>query len=336
MPVISISIDLTKSTEIKQQIAYVARNNPSHAQELMKDYARKIAWAEMRFFHAIESAGIGVENIFLMKNIGDEMWFTIQFDDVNDAKVKASNLLCQMEYHSQEIDSAFMSGEPGLYDDKLHFETYDHTEYKHIDFQKKVFIDILNNYFDINSIRYDYHKKTIAEICEIRKIKSRENPSANTFVEDYQNFFAKLTGNLNLGITVIEGSKSKTYFRTDFIGPDVDRFFRCTKFTHPAFTVIGQTFFEFVFEKTDIRNTYSISQKHGNHQINYATFTCLREHHPEKTMKGIVGGYDTYLVVKNPLLFRRADKNIDTKKIRKLFVDNNLHKHFRYHQKQRL
>jgi hypothetical protein len=333
MPVISISIDLTRSTEIKQQIAHIARNNSNHAQELMEDYARKIAWAESRFFHAVEASGIGVENIFLMKNIGDEMWFTIPFDNISDAKNKVSNLLGQMKYYSQEVDSAFISGDPRLYDNKLHFETYDHTEHKHIYFQKKIFIDILNNYFDINSIRYDYHLKTIAEIYEIRRIKSQENLRVNAFEEDYQNTFAKLTGNLNLGITIIEEKKTKNHLRTDFIGPDVDKFFRCTKFTHPSFTVIGQTLFEFVFEKTDIENRYSISQKHGVHQINHKAFTCLREHHSEKTMKGIVGDYDTYLVLQNPLLFHKVDKNPDTKKVRKLFADNNLHKYFRYRKK---
>lgn len=333
MPVISISIDLTRSTEIKQQIAHIARDNQSHAQKLLEDYARKITWAERRFFYAIESSGIGVENIFLMKNIGDEMWFTIPFSDINDAKNKVSKLLSQMEYHSREDDSAFISGEPGLYDNKWHFETYDHTEHKHVSFQKKVFIDILNNYLDVNSIRYDYHSKTIAEIYALRKIKSQDNIRLKEFNEDYASVFATLTGNLNLGITIVEEQKTKTYLRTDYIGPDVDKFFRCTKFTHPSFTVIGQTLFEFVFEKTTTENVYYISQKHGEHQINHSAFTCLREHHPEKTMKGIVGDYDTYLVLKTPLIFHRVEKNADTKKVRKLFVDNNLHKYFRYRKK---
>ncbi len=163
--------------------------------------------------------------------------------------------------------------------------------------------------------------------------KFKENTTVSTFEDDYPKVFAQLTGNLNLGITIVEGEKTKTYLRTDYIGPDVDKFFRFTKFTHPSFTVIGQTLFEFVFGKTDIENTYSISKEHGNHHVTYKTFTCLREHHPEKTMKGIIGDYDTYLVLNSPLLFLRAEKNADTKKIRKLFVDNKLHKHFRYHKK---
>ena len=327
MSVISVFIDLTRSTEIKQDIANMTKNNPEYARELMEDYAKKIAWAEMRFLNIIEASDIGVENIFLMKSLGDGMWFTIPFEGIDDARTKIASLLGHMMYSCQETDSTFMSSEPGIYDNKLHFETYDHTEHKHIIFMKKIFIDIINYYFDINTIRYNYHSKTISEILRNRKIKSGEYNQENNFTENDQRTIATFISNMNIGISIVEGSKIQTHVRTDFIGPDVDRFFRCTDFTHPSFTVIGQTLFNYVFEKAAADNVYYISKKHGDSHTSNKSFTCLQELHPACSMKGVIGDYSTYLVLKDPPLFCPADESHITEKIKKIFADNKLDKY---------
>ena len=333
MSFISVSVDLTRSTEIKNEISLISKNNPQHRDEMLLEYARKVAYAEAHFYDAIENSGIGIERVFLFKTIGDELWFSIDIDSMDelDALHIAKLLIGAMPDYSSGQDSVFMSGEPGKYDIKLGFETDEHTISKHIPFRKKVFIDILDEYVDIKEVHYNFVTKNIERIYRNRKFLMKQVADLKEFPDDENTTLESLFERLNACAVKIENNILQTKLRSDFIGPDVDRFFRCTKFAIPSYVTIGKRLFNFAFE--NIKNEVSKFRLKNNpkHTFQGSVFyNCFEEEHLASEMNGVVGDYSTYTIMRDPMVYFEECKNTDTTKIVKFFHKHHQQQYFKY------
>ena len=105
-------------------------------------------------------------------------------------------------------------------------------------------IDLLDEGTELNLKRFEVLQNRLAEI-----VQAIENDP-----ERHAELTATLYNNLNLASTRTQGVKLSTAIRTDYVGLEIDRFFRVTKFCKPRMLTVGDTFLralDFAIEPID-------------------------------------------------------------------------------------
>ena len=105
-------------------------------------------------------------------------------------------------------------------------------------------IDLLDEGSELNLKRFEILKDRIGELAQAME----EEP------ERRAQLIARLYNNLNLGSTRAEGAKLSSAIRTDYIGLQVDRFFRISKYCRPRMLAVGDTLLhalDFAIERVD-------------------------------------------------------------------------------------
>lgn len=95
-------------------------------------------------------------------------------------------------------------------------------------------MDILDDTYEVSGKRCDFVTKYIPEILGTEVILNNGD-------------FIKLGNRLHAGSLMGDVRRLIQMIRTDYIGWEVDRFFRATKFALPMVATIGQNLFEKVF-----------------------------------------------------------------------------------------
>lgn len=109
--------------------------------------------------------------------------------------------------------------------------------------------------------------------------------------------YITLINNLNIGISNLADGKSRIAYRTDFIGFEIDRFFRVTEGCKPGLLTIGQNLLNHLDYKIEkIKNKldiYKLIFKYplGTHGTSYKRYNYFSEKLCSKQMKGIRTAY---------------------------------------------
>ena len=93
---LSISLDLAGSTDIKQAIILQSEGQPGHREQLYDEYLKLLFSVEQTFYEFVKADDIlSVDRLFLVKTIGDEFWYAYEVDnlDVEDLRRTASLLM---------------------------------------------------------------------------------------------------------------------------------------------------------------------------------------------------------------------------------------------------
>lgn len=104
----------------------------------------------------------------------------------------------------------------------------------------------LNERHDFMNLAYKVHIDLISDAIEISHMRAdylRSKASAYLGSDQYGDNEAKLAGRLNAGYFEVQGAKLRQVYRTDYIGHEVDRFFRTTKAAVPCTITMGETLF---------------------------------------------------------------------------------------------
>ncbi len=227
MPLISISIDLSGSTYAKHEIVSVTQNEPDMRKDLYDEYMKLLYQLERSFYqYILESPVLDLANVYLVKTMGDEYWFTYEAaeepDEFQAQSVSLLKILTNLI--AEERFLAIFSSKTN--DKKSEFG-------KNLNLPIKVFIDVMENPNELNQLRYEYLKGLVAEA-------GSGSPTIYKINKEY----IEICNRLNLGSPDLIKQKHPVHGRLDFIGLEVDRFFRLTKFCKPSMLSIGSTLME--------------------------------------------------------------------------------------------
>ena len=317
--VISISMDVCGSTDVKARMRQRARGH----RDLNRWYAafhREFLEAEWHFYESLFRPVHGDVNwdwkrAFVVKGIGDEIWLLYEVWEEDDDKLPA--LVACLLHAAQDATGRlirWMSATEEDEGDEDGDEPWERNE-----LPLKFYVDIIDDAFEITGPRRDFMTKRLSLIL------GEEDAWAG---ED----FVELGNRLHAGSLLGDGRRLVTAIRTDYIGWEVDRFFRMTKYALPYVVAIGRNLFEEAVEGSP-----DDAEGIGGTELCEAVFACpfaksldmrfdrsfgfVKEEIDGECLKGVGEGYAVYRVMrKHELLGLRhtgADEEVmkDTYKV---------------------
>lgn len=289
MKLLSISFDVANSTQLKTTISEVA---PSHERknELLHQYYRYLTKIETELYIKASRAGINLKHLFLVKNIGDELWYVYQFDDEGGVPASVLELiLIAGDIVGRSV--SFVVSERGLtLTEEMDYERMPAIVEKRIGTAVKCFVDILDDYIDFSLDRI--HTVT----NELERLIQTETQSKG-LQEAYTELIKNLSPSLHLGVITETGKTIKhDGIRFDPIGHDVDRFFRTAKFALPGVVTIGQRLFV-LLQADHTNHEVKIRYKHSLLNYQFAYYNFIERHIAKKELKGIGYSYSVYYLL---------------------------------------
>jgi hypothetical protein len=297
MALISVSIDITGSTELKRQIKEISKGNQAKIKKLYREYARKLYDIEMKVYISLLRSKLNLENIYVIKTLGDETWFVYDIKNTGTKTPQFNNKFHTIFRSLTEI----YKNPPEIIISKR--------ENIRPDIMVRTYIDLINDYQEISRVRAKSFEGNLKQFI------MNENRL------DDKILFKKLPkyiANLNIGYYLGRADKKNVIFssdekykikishRYDIIGHEVDLFFRCTKSNavYPGITAIGKNLFEnlYIEKKEDIKKNDSIrdyqlllSHPDGIKSINYDMLYCMEIN--KNDIKGIEENYNIYYLI---------------------------------------
>ena len=231
--VISISMDICGSTEAKKKMKTCARDE-KELDKWYKAYHREFLLLEWRFYTRLFQATHGEmgwdwKHGFVVKGIGDEIWLLYEVGEKDHWKLRS--LVAHLLHSALEVASRLIHWTSAPDDGEDGGDGPWETRWLPL----KFYIDIIDDVFEVSGPRRDFMTERLSEI-----LGAEDSWSSADFIE--------LGNRLHAGSLMGDGRRLITAIRTDFIGCDVDRFFRATKFALPRVVTVGRVLFEEVVD----------------------------------------------------------------------------------------
>lgn len=225
----SISIDLVGSTDAKTRIVKLAQRDPQKIDALNELIYREFCRIERKLYdgavgHYVTSPPIDPAKFFTVKGIGDEIWI---FCDVAAADVPQAGyrlIDAAIEVARQSVRFLATQNDEGLAFDP----DFDYGKIEPILSPIKMFIDLLGHASNLGRLRDEALTKAIPDLL---KTYHRREPTPLEI--------ATVTRRMSLSGYEPVGWRNFHEFRTDYIGHEIDRFFRTTKSAIPGTVTIG-------------------------------------------------------------------------------------------------
>ena len=308
--VISISMDVCESTEAKARMRACAQDE-EQLHEWYEWFHREFLSLECRFYSQLFQVVQGEiewdwRHAFVVKGIGDEIWLLFEIPEHDLWKLPS--LTARLLHAALTVANRLIHWTSAPDDvEKFAAGTWE-TRYLPL----KFYVDLLDDAFEVSGPRRDFVIERVAQIL---------GPEESWNSEDFIEF-----GNrLHAGSVMGDGRRLVTTIRTDYIGWEVDRFFRATKYALPGVVTVGRALFNRAFglpehpdEHVGCTNLMkTVLQCHIQQQGSAHLDHCFRyvpKNIPPKELKGVGEGYTVYRVLRrNDLLslrHRSAEKSI--------------------------
>ena len=265
--------------------------NEKELEKWYGDFHREFLWVEWDFYTALfrtvpNRKGLNWKRGFVVKGIGDEIWLLYEIPEedlwmlgsvvarVLDSALNAANERIGRKWAPD--GGAGPSTVRGL--------------------PLKFYVDILDNLFEVNSPRLDFMLERLPLILG----------PAGTWTDKN---FVELGNRLHAGILKGTRRRLQTTFRTDYIGWEVDRFFRASRFALPGVVTVGKALFERVVDVSR-EPTVGLGGTHlhkaviecpitegGSKRFDHR-FRYVRQHVCASELKGIGSDYVVYQVLR--------------------------------------
>jgi len=231
MGLFSISIDITGSTAIKQKIVDISKGDSKNIHRLYEQFSNLLFGVEKGFYQKLKQHDINLEYLFLLKGIGDELWYfydleeipvrTIEFNDIFNSFLETCSEIIRSS--TILISDREIEFDESMADPEGEFET--------VTVPLKIFIDYIEDCYEISGKKLDYFGDTLHQLY---------TATGEKIVRDDEKYI-KLIHNLGMGIvTDTTGGKISIAHRTDFIGLEIDKFFRVSKYALPGIFSCGE------------------------------------------------------------------------------------------------
>jgi len=287
----SMSIDLVGSTDAKTRVMRLVRDKAERIDEFNTEIYKRFCRIEEAFYRsATSSYGAGrpidLENFFVVKGIGDEIWILCEAP-IDDAELVGHRLIdSALQIAVKEVD--FFATE---HDDGGQFTPdFDYGAFEPVRSPIKVFLDTIQHASDVGKIRDEHMRRVIPQILE--RFHGSPAPAAE---------IAKVSNRLCLGRSEACAWSGVEVYRTDFIGHEIDRFFRSTKAALPGTVVIGDAMAQTLGLKfngpadgiLEVRDRSDVFLRGGEL---FDPIHCRSKMLTESDMKGISYAYKTYVL----------------------------------------
>ena len=225
MRLISISIDLVGSTSEKNRIARIC-TTPQYAREQFELLAKLFYGLECRFYTSCLDEGVPFVSMFHMKAIGDEVWFVVEVQDGVDfnavtvavlrAAIATASRKVSFQFFKRALTAAEAAKDPPLRRLKAH----------RVNLPVKLYVDLIQDAAETSAIRLDSFLRDSSVL-----LKSAGGTVSIT------DLLERLGG---VALVSVGETKVRVTHRTDYVGPEVDHFFRCTKMAEAGRVVAGR------------------------------------------------------------------------------------------------
>lgn len=221
---LSISIDVCGSTAAKAQIRSFQEKFGRHAEQFTA-YLRIFCAIERDFYLALARGKVArLQDLFVVKHIGDEIWcvMPLMLEEVERSRKIINDVLVALsDVLTRHCNSQFTITDTP--DDPWR-ENWEDDEWASIALGVKVTVDLLQDFSDFTQFRFHQLAPRVLTGIDIGS-----DPSGQ----------AEVLQSLNFGTTEVNGTRVKTAVRSDYVGLDVDRFFRLTQRAMPGLLLVG-------------------------------------------------------------------------------------------------
>lgn len=220
MPFISISIDICGSTAAKAKLLEHSKCIGTEATNLYESFQQQILRVEETFWTMLRSSNLEIERLFLIKSIGDEVWYVYSLENLNKCECLASiSHIIETTISLQTKHFDVVAGPP---DDPYDWKNVDPNTILRIDLPLKITVELIADALDISEVREKYLAPHVASLLSplggpVKPIQSGDDSYIN------------LCNRLGISNQVKTKDKVLSTIRTDYIGWEIDRFFRITK-----------------------------------------------------------------------------------------------------------
>ena len=318
--VISISMDICGSTDAKARMRACAGANKTQLSEWYEQFHHQFLLLEWEFYSQLFRNGCDGLNwdwrcAFFVKGIGDEIWLLYEVSEVDQCKLKS--LVARLFHAALNVVAKPPIQWTSASDDDPYKQPCDSKC-----LPLKFYMDILDDANEVSRQRCNFVTKHLPEI-----LGAEESLNSRDYIE--------LGNRLHAGSLMGDGRRLIQTIRTDYIGWEVDRFFRATKFALPMVATVGQNLFDKVFndpKKSDKDLNGTGLQKAviecpidkvGSVRYEY-DFRYVKEDIAPECLKGVGEGYTVYRVLRKHdllgLYHTCADKTIMEETTFKVFT----------------
>lgn len=285
-PLLSISLDLAGSTEAKAAILRVSAGDADNVAECYASLFRQFFHHEAGFYLALLSRDIPAQDIFLVKTIGDEIWAVVACPPEEIGRRALAVIQAALITTGKTV--SVVAYERGLTaEEELTDPAALGLRSERRELGIKGFVDLIEKPYEINALRQEAFLKSLGEFA-------RAGSGAQAALERLGGF----------GLSMIGGTHTSVSHRTDFIGFEIDRFFRCTKFAETGQVKIGQTLagaLDLDGSSLPAADGASATVSLCTSETQRAPLVLTREDHESSELKGIGGDYSLFHV-KDPTL----------------------------------
>jgi hypothetical protein len=235
---LSVSIDIAGSTEAKTRMKNVAGEDKALI-ESYESFYKEFLHKEDRFYQCLFDksncwAGMHLDwrKIFVVKGIGDEIW--LLYDLVEGGTTEIVTVTARLIHCAMELVQNFITCNASEKPSNPNYDPDRELDQRHDAMQLpiKVYIDLIGDAYEISKLRADYVSENMGIYLG----------AANGVKKDLDR--VELANRLNAGQLELAGRRVRVSYRTDYIGHEVDRFFRTTKAAIPGIVTIGETLFK--------------------------------------------------------------------------------------------
>jgi hypothetical protein len=240
------------------------------------------------------------KRLFVVKGIGDEIWllYTIEPNEIGHLPAAAVRIMGAAQLLVQQsIGWSATAHDLGPNFDP---EAEEQEACDSMNLSYKVYIDLIADALEISALRADALAPKIPQYL----LESEDSEFTTRFGADE----ALLASRLNIGFFETTGRRRRQITRADYIGHDVDRFFRTTKAAIPGVVTIG----EMLFDKLQIQSEVLVQPGLKQALITYERQPGLLAYWHDllyvesilqpKDLKGIERSYRSYHFATRPQL----------------------------------
>jgi hypothetical protein len=242
MPFISISIDICGSTDAKANLRRHSKYIGTKASSLYDTFQKQVLRVEETFWTMLRSSSLDIQRLFLIKSIGDEVWYTYDLEKLEEYESEAaiSRLIgALISLQSKRFD--LVAGPP---EDPSNWMNEDPDKYLQIELPLKITIEVIKDALDVATVREKYLAPHVASL-----LSPLEKPSQSIQAGDEG--YINLCNRLGIANQVKTEKKVLSSIRSDYIGWEIDRFFRLTKAAIKGAVLIGPEILS-DFEKNEL------------------------------------------------------------------------------------
>lgn len=162
MPFISISIDICDSTDAKATLRNHSACIGTEATSLYDGFQRQFLRVEETFWTILQSSSLDIQRLFLIKSIGDELWYTYDLEKLEEYERRAA--IARMIEGLISLQTKRFDLVAGPPEDPSNWSRADPDKLRRIELPLKMTIEMIKDALDVGTVREKYLSPCVASL----------------------------------------------------------------------------------------------------------------------------------------------------------------------------